>query len=149
VDIAPDFLLENNVRMTSLEELLAKSDFISLNCSLNPTSYHLINAERLTLVKPGAVLINTARGPVVDQPALVEALQSGRLAGTALDVFEDEPLPADSPLKQMTQVLLAPHNSNSSPRFWERVHWNTIRNLLVGLDISTDRLAELMETYAR
>ena len=149
VDIAPDFLLENNVRMTSLEELLAKSDFISLNCSLNPTSYHLINAERLALVKPSAVLINTARGPVVDQPALVEALQSGRLAGAALDVFEDEPLPADSPLKQMTQVLLAPHNSNSSPRFWERVHWNTIRNLLVGLDISTDRLAELMETYAR
>ena len=148
VDIAPDFLLENNVRMTSLEDLLARSDFISLNCTLNPTSHHLMNAERLAMVKPGAVLINTSRGPVVDQLALVSALQSGRLGGAALDVFEDEPLPADSPLKQMPQVLLAPHNSNSSPRFWERVHWNSIRNLLIGLDMPTDRLPELKEKYA-
>ena len=100
------------------------------------------------MVKPGAVLINTSRGPVVDQLALVSALQSGRLGGAALDVFEDEPLPADSPLKQMPQVLLAPHNSNSSPRFWERVHWNSIRNLLIGLDMPTDRLPELKEKYA-
>lgn len=143
VEIRPDFLLEYGVAMTGLEDLLAKSDFISVNCTLNPTSRHLINAERLALCKPEAVLINTARGPVVDQSALVAALKDHRLRGAALDVFEEEPLPEDSPLLSMDQVLLAPHNSNSSPRFWERVHWNTINNLLVGLGIPTGPLKEL------
>ena len=147
VDIAPDFLLENGVEMTSLQDLLSRSDFISLNCSLNPTSQHLINAETLSWVKPGAVLINTARGPIIDQPALVDALAEGRLGGAALDVFEDEPLPSGSPLLSMKNVLLSPHNTNSSPRFWERVHWNTIKNLLIGLEIPTDRLGALQKEY--
>lgn len=145
VDIAPDFLLENGVEMTTLVDLLERADFVSLNCTLNPTSHHLINASSLANCKPGAVLINTARGPVVEQDALVAALQGGRLGGAALDVFEEEPLPADSPLLAMDQVLLAPHNSNSSPRFWERVHWNTIKNLLIGLGIPTDRLTEFQK----
>ncbi|MEN6408364.1 MAG: phosphoglycerate dehydrogenase [Anaerolineaceae bacterium] len=143
IPIAPDFLLENGVKMVSLSELLSQSDFISLNCDLNPTSRHLINAETLAVVKPGAVLINTSRGPVVDEPALAAALQSGRLGGAGLDVFEFEPLPADSPLLKMDQVMLAPHNSNSSPAAWERVHWNTIRNLLDGLNIHHPDLDEL------
>ncbi len=147
VDIAPDFLLENGVEMTGLQDLLSRSDFISINCSLNPTSQHLINAETLSWVKPGAVLINTARGPIIDQPALVEALAQGRLGGGALDVFEDEPLPSDSPLLSMENVLLSPHNTNSSPRFWERVHWNTVKNLLIGLEIPTDRLGALQKEY--
>lgn len=135
VDVAPDFLLENGVQMTSLEDLLNRSDFVSLNTDLNPTSYHLINARTLAHMKPTAVLINTSRGPVVDEPALIAALQSQQIAGAALDVFEIEPLPADSPLKKMDNVLLAPHNANSSPAAWERVHWNTIRNLVIGLGI--------------
>lgn len=147
VDIAPDFLLENNVTMTTLPDLMSRADYISINCSLNPTSYHLINAETLAYCQPGAVLINTARGPIVDEPALTAALQAGRLRGAALDVFEQEPLPLDSPLLAMNQVLLAPHNTNSSPRFWERVHWNTIKNLLIGLNISSDRLTELQESH--
>lgn len=147
VEIAPDFVLEHGVEMTELDDLLAQSDFISVNCTLNPTSYHLINTERLSLCQPNAVLINTARGPVVDENALVSALQNGVLRGAALDVFEVEPLPADSPLRGMEQVLLAPHNSNSSPLFWEKVHWNTIKNLLVGLDINPDLLAELQAQY--
>ena len=79
-----------------------------------------------------AVLINTARGPIVDEAALVAALKAGTISGAALDVFEFEPLPADSPLLQMDNVLLAPHNANSSPAAWERVHWNTIKNLIEG-----------------
>jgi D-3-phosphoglycerate dehydrogenase len=135
IPIAPDFILENNLEMTSLPDLLARADFISLNCDLNPTSRHIIREETLKLVKPGAVLINTARGPLVDEPALIAALESGRLAGAGLDVFEIEPLPLDSALLRMDNVMLAAHNSNSSPSAWERVHWNTIRNLLDGLGI--------------
>lgn len=135
VEIAPDFLVEQGVVMTSLEDLLAHSDFISLNCDLNPTSYHLIRWETLGKIKPGAVFINTARGPVVDEEALVKALQDGTLGGAALDVYEHEPLPADSPLRGFDNVMLAPHNANSSPAAWERVHWNTIKNLIHGLGI--------------
>lgn len=145
IPIAPDFILENTIEMAGLRELLGRADFISLNCDLNPTSYHLINAETLSWVKPGAVLINLARGPVVDEPALVAALQSGALAGAALDVYEIEPLASDSPLLQMDQVLLAPHNANSSPSAWERVHLNTLRNLLEGLGIPPANLEELLK----
>lgn len=136
VPIAPDFLLENGVEMAALDDLLGRADFVSLNCDLNPTSYHLINARTLAQMQPGAVLINTARGPVVDEPALAEALQSSAIGGAALDVYEIEPLPMDSPLRSLDNVLLAPHNANSSPAAWERVHWNTIRNLLLGLGIA-------------
>lgn len=136
VEIAPDFLLENGVEMTSLEDLLAQADFVSLNCDLNPSSYHLINWRTLGMMKPSAVLINIARGPIVAEPDLVKALQKGIIAGAALDVFEVEPLPANSPLLKMDNVMLAPHNANSSPAAWERVHQNTIKNLLEGLGLS-------------
>ena len=129
--------------MVPLEDLLARSDFISLHCDLNPTSLHLIDRRALAHVRPSAVLINTARGPVIDEPVLVEALQRGQLAGAALDVFEVEPLPEDSPLRTMDNVLLAPHNANASPTAWEHVHWNTIRNLLDGLGIPAGGLEEL------
>jgi len=134
-DIEPDFILEQGMMMVSLEELMRQSDFISVNCDLNPTSIHLINQETLSYVKKEAVLINTARGPIVDEKALIAKLQAGQISGAALDVFEIEPLPLDSPLLSMNNVMLAPHNSNSSPQAWERVHWNTIKNLLIGLGI--------------
>ena len=140
VEIDHVFLAETGVRMTNLEVLLSNSDFISINCDLNPTSHHLINAQTLASAKPGAVLINTARGPIVDEPAIIEALQTGHLGGAALDVFEAEPLPHDSPLLKMDNVLLAPHNANSSPAAWERVHWNTIKNLLDGLGLDSNNL---------
>jgi D-3-phosphoglycerate dehydrogenase len=133
VEIIPDFLLEHAVEMTSLEDLLQRSDFVSLNPDLNPTSYHLMNDATFAMMKPGAVLINCSRGPVVDEAALVRALQSGAISGAGLDVFENEPLPPDSPLLKLDNVLLAPHNANSSPAAWERVHRNTIKNLLEGL----------------
>jgi len=149
VEIAPDFILENGIEMTDLADLLARSDYISVNCTLNPTSHHLINAERLALCRQNAVLINAARGPIVDQPALINALQEGRIRGAALDVFENEPLPADSPLLKMDNVILSPHNTNSSPEFWERVHWNTLKNLLIGLKLPTDPLVNLKRKYGK
>jgi D-3-phosphoglycerate dehydrogenase len=138
IDIPPEFLKENCVEMVSLDTLLAQSDFVSLNCDLNPTSYHLINREKLGEMKSTAVLINTARGQVVDEPALVEALERGRIAGAALDVFENEPLPTGHPFLKMDNVMLAAHNANSSPAAWERVHKNTIKNLFEGLGIPID-----------
>lgn len=140
IEIDHVFIAETGIQMTDLATLMANSDYISLNCDLNPTSYHLINAETLSFADPTSILINTARGPLVDEPALVAALQAGQLAGAALDVFESEPLPADSPLLKMDNVLLAPHNANSSPAAWERVHWNTIKNLLDGLGLNSNAL---------
>ncbi|MBW7919824.1 MAG: phosphoglycerate dehydrogenase [Anaerolineales bacterium] len=139
VDIDHVFISESGIEMTDLSSLLSASDFVSLNCDLNPASRHLINARTLAQMKPTAVLVNTARGPIVDEPALIAALQSGGIAGAALDVFESEPLPHDSPLLKMDNVMLAPHNANSSPAAWERVHWNTIKNLLEGLGIKEER----------
>ena len=135
IDIDHVFLTETGLEMTDLQTLLSHSDFVSVNCDLNQTSYHLINSDTLALMKSNAVLINTARGPIVEEKALIEALQVKRLAGAALDVFEHEPLPLESLLKKMENVMLAPHNANSSPAAWERVHWNTIRNLLEGLGL--------------
>lgn len=142
-DIQPiprDFLLEFNVTSTSLVRLVQQADFISVNCDLNPTSHHLINQQLLAQMKTTAVVINTARGPIVNENDLVNALLEKKIAGAALDVFEVEPLPAESPLLKMENVLLAPHNSNSSPAAWENVHWNTIRNLLLGLAIDPGEL---------
>jgi D-3-phosphoglycerate dehydrogenase len=129
--------------MLPLADLLAQSDFVSLNCDLNPTSLGLIGEAQLALMRPTAVLINTSRGPVIDQAALIRSLQSGMIAGAALDVFEDEPLSLDNPLRQMENVLLAPHNANSSPSAWERVHWNSLRNLFEGLGMPAPDSAEL------
>ena len=137
VPVAPDFILENGVEMTTLEDLMRRADFISVNCDLNATSYHIINAASLSYCQPQAVIINTARGPLVQEAALVEALQAGKIAGAAMDVFEHEPISMDNPLCKMDNVLLAPHNANSSPSAWERVHWNTIRNLIDGLGLNT------------
>jgi D-3-phosphoglycerate dehydrogenase len=135
VEIDPVFISETDIQMVDLATLLAKADFVSINCDLNRTSLHLIDAHALEQMRADAILINTARGPIVDEQALAKALQAGQLGGAALDVFEAEPLPAESPLRGMDNVLLAPHNANSSPAAWERVHWNTIRNLLEGLGL--------------
>ena len=138
VDIDHVFVAETGIQMTDLRSLMAQADFISVNCDLNPTSHHLINSGILSIAKSNAVVINTARGPIINEPALITALQAGRISGAALDVFEKEPLPLDSPLLKMDNVMLAPHNANSSPAAWERVHWNTIKNLLDGLGIDYD-----------
>jgi phosphoglycerate dehydrogenase-like enzyme len=95
---------ELGVRIVSLEQLLASSDFVSLHADLRPCNRGLINDARLALMRPTAVLINTARGPLIDEAALIRALKDGRIAGAALDVFEIEPLPTSSPLRQLPNV---------------------------------------------
>lgn len=135
VEVDPHFVTDMRLEITSINELLSRSDFVSLNTDLNPSSHYLINKRTLSLMKHTAVLINTSRGLVVKEDDLILALQNGTIRGAALDVFEVEPLPKSSPLLQMDNVLLAPHNANSSPACWERVHWNTIRNLIIGLGL--------------
>jgi D-3-phosphoglycerate dehydrogenase / 2-oxoglutarate reductase len=134
VELPKDFLLETDIRMVAKEDLLCESDFVSLNCDLNPSSYHLMNYKMFCLMKPSAVVINTARGPIIKEEDLIKALNEKRIGGAALDVFEFEPLPDDSPLKEMPNVMLAPHNANSSPKIWEFVHHNTIQNLIKALN---------------
>ena len=136
VEIAPDVTRATGLEQVPLETLLQEADVVSLNCTLNPSSHHLLNRATLALMKSTAFLINTCRGPVVEERALVEALLEGRLAGAALDVFEEEPLPADSPLRSLQNCWLAPHNANSSRAAAERVHENTIRALLESLERS-------------
>jgi D-3-phosphoglycerate dehydrogenase / 2-oxoglutarate reductase len=133
--ISPEVIRETGLEVVSLEDLLGNADYVSLHCDLNPTSFHLLGERQLAAMRPNAVLVNTARGPIVDEAALIDALRTRRIAGAALDVFEHEPLPVDSPLRQMDNVLLAAHNANSSPSAWEAVHRNTIRLLLEGLAV--------------
>jgi D-3-phosphoglycerate dehydrogenase len=102
------------VTLVPLEQLLAESDIVSIHTFLAASTRHLIDATRLAQMKQGAYLVNTARGPIVDEAALAEALRAGHLAGAALDVTEVEPLAASSPLIQMENVILTPHMASAS-----------------------------------
>jgi D-3-phosphoglycerate dehydrogenase len=133
------FLDAYRVEMVDKAKLLAESDIVSLHCDLNPSSFRIINAAALRAMRSGSFIINTARGKLIDEPALIKALQESHLAGAALDVFEEEPLPSNSPLRSMTNVFLSPHNSNSSPEAWERVHRNTLNTLIESLCVDGNR----------
>jgi phosphoglycerate dehydrogenase-like enzyme len=100
---------ELSIELVSLEDLFRQSDVLSVSVPLSPQTHHIVNAERIGLMKPTAYLINTARGPIVDQSALTEALQERRIAGAGLDVLEKEPPDADDPILKLDNVILAPH----------------------------------------
>jgi D-3-phosphoglycerate dehydrogenase len=100
---------ELDVELTSLEDVFRRSDIVSINCPLTAETRHLVDAERIALMKPTAYLINTARGPIVDQRALTRALQDRRIAGAGLDVLEQEPPEPDDPILKLDNVILAPH----------------------------------------
>jgi phosphoglycerate dehydrogenase-like enzyme len=112
-----------------LRPLLAESEYVVLTLSLNPTSRGLLGADEIAAMQPTAILINVARGDVIDEPALIAALRDGRLAYACLDTFQQEPLPADSPLYDLPNVLITPHNSASSPHMEERVIELFLENL--------------------
>ena len=108
--VDPALAEELGVRLVGLEELFRESDFLSVSCPLTDSTRGIVDAERLALMKPTAYLINTARGPVVDQTALTEALVERRIAGAGLDVFEAEPTPAEEPLLALDNVIVTPHS---------------------------------------
>ena len=105
----PAVVNELGIRLVDLDELFRSADILSINCPLNDQTHHLVNAEKLALMKPSAYLINTARGPVVDEQALVAALRDQQIAGAGLDVFEQEPTAADNPLFEFDNVIVTPH----------------------------------------
>ena len=117
-----------------LPRLLERADFVSLHTPLTPQTRHLIDAEALARMKPTALLVNTARGGVVDQGALRTALHDGRIAGAALDVTEPEPLPADHPLLDAPNLLVVPHLGSATVRTRGKMAEMAVENLLVALD---------------
>ncbi len=122
---APDY-----VTLVELNDLLARSDIVTLHCPLTPETRGLLNAERLSLMKPTAYLVNTARGPIVDLTALATVLRAGGLAGAGLDVVDPEPLPADSPLYTLDNVILTPHSAYYSERSVDIVRRQTLLQAL-------------------
>jgi glyoxylate reductase len=116
-----------------LDELLGRADFVSLHVPLTPATRHLIDADTLACMRPTAFLVNTARGGVVDQVALREALERGTIAGAALDVTDPEPLPADDPLLRAPNLLVVPHIGSATVRTRSRMADMAADNLLAAL----------------
>lgn len=118
------------VELVTLDRLLGESDFVSLHCALSPANRGMIGAAELALMKPSAYLVNTARGALVDEGALVAALEAGRIAGAALDAFAAEPLPAASPLRVAPRTLITPHQAFNSVETGERVSLTAARAII-------------------
>ena len=119
---------------TPILELLRRSDFISIHCPLTEQTRHLIDSEALRLMKPTAILVNTARGPIVDQQALATALRDGQIAGAALDVTDPEPLPAGDPLLKAPNLIVAPHIGSATHEAREQMTQLSVDNLLAALN---------------
>jgi D-3-phosphoglycerate dehydrogenase / 2-oxoglutarate reductase len=123
------------VEVRSLDDLLAASDFVSVNCPLNEGTFHLLDNSAFARMRPGVYLVNTARGAVVDTTALAAALESGRVAGAALDVMEREPPPPGDHLLSLPQVVLGSHNASNTIEASRRVHLQAIENLIRSLGL--------------
>jgi phosphoglycerate dehydrogenase-like enzyme len=122
--------LAHGVRMASLEDLLARSDVVSIHLRLSERSYKLIGTQELRLMKPTAYLINTARGPIVDEAALIQALRYRRIAGAGLDVFEQEPIDPSNPLLQLDNVVCTPHIGFVTQETYEYMLGGAVENIL-------------------
>lgn len=122
------------VERAAWPDRLEEADFIVFTCSLNPGTHHMLNAVALADAKPGVFVVNVARGPLIDEPALVAALQSGQVQAAALDVFEEEPLPAASPLRQMPQCIFGSHNGSNTKDAVRRASREAMAKLFGFLD---------------
>jgi glyoxylate reductase len=130
-DVVPRPEMEKlGAKKVDMDTLLKESDFVSIHVPLMKETYHLINEEKLKLMKKTAYLINNSRGPVVDEKALYQALKEGRIAGAALDVFEQEPTPLDNPLLKLDNVVVAPHISSASYETRSRMAEMVAENLV-------------------
>ena len=116
------------------KELLARSDVLSIHVVLSERTRGLIGAEELALMKPTAILINTSRGPIVDEAALIEALTKGKLRGAGLDVYDREPLPDDSPLRRLDNIVLTPHLGYASEEGMRIFYEDTVEAVAAFLD---------------
>lgn len=135
-DVAPvatSVVAETGLRVTEFDCLLQDSDFITLNCNLTGSNVHLLGAREFGLMKDGVYIINASRGPLIDESALAQALHEGKVAGAALDVFEHEPMPPDSPLRQFDNCIFGTHNASNTVEAVTRVNELAIQNLLNGL----------------
>ncbi len=126
----PAVAAELGVQLVDLPTVFREGDFVTVNCPLTPETRHLVNAERLALMKPTAFLINTARGPIVDQAALVAALQARRIAGAGLDVQEQEPPDPNDPLLSLDNVILAPHSLCWTDQCFGGIGASAVRSVL-------------------
>lgn len=133
VTVKPETLAETGATQDTLDDLLAGSDIVALCCNLTPANRHMIAAGQFALMKKGSFLVNTARGPLVDEPALAAALRDGTLAGAALDVFEEEPLPPGSPLRTFEGCIFGTHNGSNTLEAVKRVNDISVQYLLEGL----------------
>jgi phosphoglycerate dehydrogenase-like enzyme len=131
---SPERAAALGVEFIELDELLRRSDVVSLHVKLTYESRGLIGRRELALMKPGAILVNAGRGPLVDEAALVEALESGHLGGAGLDVFTREPLPPDAPILRCRQVVLTPHNADSTPEGIDFLNEGAVDNALAFLE---------------
>lgn len=130
----PGTTTEEGWPVLSLSELLARSDVLSVHTPLDPDTRHLLNAETLAQLPAGATVVNTARGGVVDTDAITDALASGHLQGAGLDVFEDEPLPADHPLTTFERCILTPHAAFYTEQSYTELKRRTVQNVVDVLD---------------
>ncbi|GAP14848.1 lactate dehydrogenase [Longilinea arvoryzae] len=129
----PEAEQQLGAHFVTLGQLLAESDFVSLHSYLSAENYHMIGRQQLAMMKPGAILINTARGGLVDPQALTEALRNGPIGAAGLDVFEPEPIPQDHPLLAMDNVVIAPHIASASKQTRLRMALMAADNLIAGL----------------
>ncbi|MEM7537024.1 MAG: phosphoglycerate dehydrogenase [Chloroflexota bacterium] len=136
--VTPEYAAQRNVRMVDLDTLLSESDFITFHIPLTDQTRNMLNKERIAQMKPGARVLNVSRGGVIDEDALLEAIESGHIAGAALDVFANEPLDDDSPLRQNSQVILTPHLGASTVEAQEQV---AIDVAVQVIDVLNDRPA--------
>jgi D-3-phosphoglycerate dehydrogenase len=131
---SPERAAQLGVRFVEMDELLRTSDVVSLHVKLTDDTRQLIGKRELALMKPGALLVNTARGAMVDTAALIDALNVGHLAGAAIDVFDIEPLPADHPLLACEQVILTPHNADQTPEGVDLLNEGAVDNVIAFLE---------------
>ena len=127
------------VKLVSIEELFQQADVLSVHTFLNKDTRGLVSARLLNMMKPSAYIVNTARGPIIDEAALIDVLQKGKIAGAGLDVMEIEPLPADSPLNSLENVILAPHLASFSD---EGVHLHNLRVAKIIIDVANGKMPE-------